>query len=369
MRYRTVEQYYELALDDSGTKIIDLKTTDPLSAIRLEFKGTNGGTSNKSNLMDDVITKIEIVDGSDQLLSVNLKQAHSLQWFNTKKTPFIRIEERGGGSIREEALLLFGRYLWDPEYYLDLTQFTNPQLKITTDEDAIRDMGATGFLTTTFKVTVNLHVIEEGAQPSKGFMMSKEVYSFTSGTSGDEHIDLPLDYPYANLILRSYVAGNDLNENISALKISCDAGKFIPIDKKCGDILTMNEEDYGIQEIRAQLFRKDAETVYHIINKEPVAVLIPDQTLCVMRLIYQWSGSFQLTVQDIDGTAITSERWLRAIIQGNGLHSCLCVPFGLLSEPDSYFNPKDWNDIELVLTQAAAAETQIVLQQLRTYAA
>jgi len=368
MKYRQIELYYELALDDTGTKIIDLKTTDPLSAIRLEFKGTNGASYNKSNLMDDVITKIEIVDGSDQLCSLNMKQAQALQWYQTKKTPFIRIEERGGGSVREEVLLLFGRYLYDKEYYLDLKKFTNPQLKITTDEDAIRDIGADGFVTGSFKVTINLHVIDEGAEASKGFFMCKEIYSFTSGTSGDEHVDLPRDYMYAGILLRAWVAGNDPNENINKLKLSCDAGKYIPIDKYTGDILTSNEEDYGVLEIRAQLDRKDGETVYHPIFKEPVAQLTMDESDGMARAMYQWSGYFELHLLDASGAAITDERWIRATISGNGLHSCLYVPLGLINDPLTYFDPKLYEDIDLVLGQAAAATCQVVAQQLRTLA-
>lgn len=369
MKYRNVELYYEQSLDNTGTKIVDLKTTDPISAIRLDFKGTNGATHNKSNWLNDVITKIEIVDGSDQLLSLSMKQAQSLQFYNTKKTPYMRCEERGSGSYNEQVLLLFGRYLWDPEYYLDLTKFTNPQLKITTDEDAIRALGDTGFLTGTFKVTINLHVIQEGADAAKGFMMSKEVYSFTTSASGDEHVDMPMDYPYVGLLVRAYKQGNDTSENLSQLKISCDAGKFTPIDKKTPDIYRMNEEDYGPLEIRMQLDRKDGETVYHPLQKDPVAMLMPDETTAMMKAIYQWSGYFTLSLLDSGGLAITDERWIRAVIKGSELHSAFYLPFGLLANPGSYFDPKEWGDIDLVLTQAAAdAAAEIVMQQLRSYA-
>lgn len=368
MRYRNVELYYELALDDTGTKIIDLKTTDPLSAIRLKFAGTNGATNNQENRMDDVITKIEIVDGSDQLFSLNMKQAHCFQFFNTRKTPRIIIEERGGGSVAEDVILQFGRYLYDPEYYLDLTKFSNPQLKITTDEDVVRAMGATGFVSGTFNVTINLHVIEDGAAAAKGFFMYKELYAFTSGTTGDEHVDMPRDYPYAGVLMRAYVAGNDASENISNIKMSCDAGKFIPIDKKTAHINDWNEEDYGPCQIRCQLERANGDTVLHILNKEPVALLEMDEATGMTRAMYQWSGQFVLYLTDHAGAAITSDMWVRALITGGGLHSTAFVPFGLLSEPDTYFDPKEWNDIDLILTQAAAATVQIAAQQLRPYA-
>lgn len=369
MKFRTSEMFFELALDDTGTKPIDLKTKVPLSAIRLEFKGTNGASYNKSNRMDDVITKIEVVDGSDVLYSLNLKNGQAQQFFDTKRTPFIRIEERGGGSIRQQVLMLFGPKLNDLDYWLDLTKFTSPQLKITTNEDAVRAMGTTGFLSGSFKVTVTLHLIEEGANPSKGFFMCKEVYSFTSATTGDEHVSLPMDYPIAGILLRSYVAGNDINENISHVKLSCDVGSYVPIDKKLGDIITMNEEDYGICEIRAQLDRKNGETVLHCINKEPVAMLLGDEAVLVMQAMYQWSGQFNLTMQDNSGSAVTAERWIRAIIQGTCLHSATYIPLGVHDNVETYFDPKAWNDVELILTQAAAAVTEINLQQLRTYTA
>ncbi len=369
MRFRTVEMHYELALDDTGTKPIEIKTRDPLSAIRLEFKGSNGSSYNKSNRMDDIITKIELVDGSDVLWALNCKNGQAQQFFNTKQTPFIRIEERGGGSTRQELLMQFGPKLYDLDYWLDLTKFTSPSLKITTDEDAVRAIAADGFATGSFKVTVTLHVIEEGANPSKGFLMCKEIYSFTSATSGDEHVPIPMDYPIAGILLRAYVAGNDINENISALKLSCDAGKYIPIDKKVGDICTMNETDYGICEIRAQLDRKNGETVLHCINKEPVAMLLGDEATLVMQAMYQWSGQFNLSVYDNAGAAVTAERWIRTIIQGTCLHSATYVALGQLDQVETYFDPKEWNDVELILTQAAASVVEVCLQQLRTYVA
>lgn len=371
MRYRTVELFYEQALDNTGTKPIDLKTTDPISAIRLEFKGTNSTSPNLYNWMNDAISKIEIVDGSDQICSISMKHGQALQFFNTGKTPYMRCEERPSGSYAEQCLIRFGRYMNDPLYYLDLTKFTNPQLKITTAGLTPQSSGSGGFLTGTYKVTINLHVIEEGAQPAAGFMMYKEIFSFTAATSGDEHVALPQDYPYVGLLMRAFYIENDIHETISRLKISCDTGKFIPVDKKVHDIYRMNEEDYGPLELRMQLERADGETVYHPLQMEPVAMLLPDEATSILRAIYQWSGYFELEVKDHAGSAITSTYWIRAIIQGGGLHSAIYWPFGILAEPETYFNPKDWADIDLVLTQACPAgelgAVSLVMQQLRSY--
>jgi len=369
MRYRNVELYYEQSLDNTGTKIFDLKTTDPISAIRLDFKGTNGETVNQNNLMNDVISNIELVDGSDQLTSLNLKQAQALHFFDTRKTPLMRIEERASGSINEQCLILFGRYLWDKEYYLDLKKFTNPQLKITTAGLTPNALAVGGFLDGSFKVTINLHVIEDGAVESKGFMMRKEVYSFTGAASGDEHIDMPQDYPYVGLLIRAYEDQKDFHENITDLKISCDAGKFIPVDKKCHDLIRMNEEDYGPLELRMQLCRAGGDKVRHPLHGDPIAVLQADQHNNLYQAIYQWSGYFDLEVTDHEGVEVTTDSWIRALIKGVSLHSTLFLPFGILSDPTTYFDPKLWTDIELILTQAGdwSPSNQIILQQLRSY--
>lgn len=369
MKYRSHEEYYQLTLDDVGTKIIDLKASSPVSAIRLTFLGTNGATSCKDNRLNDVITKIELVDGSDQLLSLSLKQAQALEFRRTGKMPFMRPGEKASGGQEEGCMLLFGRALWDPELYLDLTKFKNPQLKITTNISAVAAASATAFLSGSLKVTMDLYLIEEGAQPAVGFMMAKDIYGFTSATSGDEHIDLPTDYPYVNLMIRAYTAGNDVDENISDLKIDCDSGKFIPIDKKVKDVYKREEQDLGPCHLKYWLFRENGETVYHDLNHDPIISLLPVAAKRIAGCTYSWSGRFVLTYYDDTGAAVTAEDEILMVVHGSCLHSTVNVPFGLREDPASYFDPTMFGDIDLVLTQAAASAVSVVLEQLRPYAA
>ena len=367
MKYRDVELYYEKALDDVGTWINELKTSEPVSAIRLNFKGTNGATYNKDNRLNDVITKIEIVDGSDQLCSLSLKEAQALEFRRTGKMPFMRIGESASGSQDESVLLLFGRYLWDPEYYLDLPKFKNPQLKITTNIAAVAAASATAFLAASLKVTVDILVIEEGAEPAKGFMMAKNIRGFTSVTSGDEPVTMPIDYPYVGLLLRAYAAGNDVNENISKLKINCDVGKFIPIDKYVKDIYKAEEQDRGPAELHYQLFRKSGETVSHDLNHDPHVSLSTTQPGHIAGTVIGWSSRFQLYLYTDAGAAVAAEELIYAHIIGSCPHSTIHVPFGMRDKPETYFDPTLFGDIDLVLTQAAASAVSVILEQLRPY--
>ena len=370
MLYREHEEYYQLTLDDVGTKIIDLKAASPVSAIRLEFVGTNGATHNKDNRINDVITKIELVDGSDQLLSLSLKQAQALEFRRTGKMPYMRPGESGGGSQDESVMLLFGRELWDPELYLDLTKFKNPQLKITTNIAAVRAAAATAFLAGSLKMTMDLYLIEEGAAAAAAFMMAKDIYSFTSATSGDEHIDMPTDYPFVNMMIRAYTSGNDVDENISDLKLDCDSGKFTPIDKKVKDVYKREEQDLGPAELRYYLYRKDSETVTHDLNHDPVVSVMGRDANDVINVNTCWSSQFILRFYTGNtGAAVAVEELLLAIIKGSCPHATINVPFGKRSDPATYFDPTKFGDIDLVLTQAAASAVSIVLEQLRPYKA
>ena len=368
MKYREHEEYYQLTLDDVGTKIIDLKPASPLSAIRLEFYSTNGTTSCKDNRINDVITKIEIVDGSDQLLSLSLKQAQALEFRRTGKMPFMRPGESASGGQDESCLLLFGRYLWDPELYLDLTKFKNPQLKITTNIAAVAAASATAFLSGSLKVTIDLYLIEEGAAAAAGFMMAKDIYSFTSATSGDEHIDMPTDYPYVNMLIRAYTAGNDVDENISDLKLDCDSGRFILIDKKIKDIYKREEQDLGPAELRYFLYRADNETITFDINHDPQVSIMGRDANDVININTLWSGRGILRFYTGNtGAAVSTAELLSFMVRGGCPHATINVPFGIRGDPSTYFNAPGYGDIDLVLTQAAASAVSVVLEQLRSY--
>ncbi len=369
MKYRHAELQYQKTLDDVGTWIQDLKTKDPISAMRFNFSGTNGSISNKSNFINDLITKIEIVDGSDQLISLSLKEAQAIQRRLTSQMPHMRPAEAPNVTQEESCLIQFGRWMWDKDYYLDLTKFKNPELKVSSNIAAVRAAGNTGFVSGSLKVTVDLHIIEEGAEPAKGFMMQKNIRSFTSATSGDEPTSLPEDYPYVGMLIRAYAEGNDVDENISKVKLDCDTGKFIYLEKYTRDLYRWEEEELGPSEMRYFLYRKDNETVYHPINHDPIVSVMGQAANDVINVNTCKSGSFILRFYTGNtGAPVTVEELLPFMVRGSCLHSTVFIPFGLIDYPETYFDPTKYEDIKLILTQAASSSVSICLVQLRPYA-
>ncbi len=365
MRYRDNELYHDLGLDDSGTKIIDLNFNDPLSAISFLFYGTNGGTRNQNNSMHDVVTKIEIVDGSDVLLSASLKELQALHAYQTRVFPYSLNMEGPDQACKDHVTLFFGRWLWDKGYFLDLTKFSNPQLKITTDEDVIRAMSATGFLTGSFDVSIVAHIMEEEGLNSAGFFMNKEVYAFTSGASGNEYIELPRDYPYAQLMIHSTIRGSDWHELIDNVKLSCDSDKFVPFDRNGKDISETYENQHPPFQMRGHFFRSNGDNVYFPLYYNPRVLFTPKAANRIVGSDWQWSGGSDLLLTNNDGSGISSDEEVNAQIFGTDPHCSMVHEFGILNDPSTYFDPTMWKEVQLILTQAAAGAVKIILKQMR----
>lgn len=369
MKYRDNELYHDLSLDDTGTKQIDLNFNDPLSAITLLFYGKNGATSNKANCMHDVVTKIELVDGSDVILTASLKELQAMHAYQTGNFPYSLAYETGGGDSKDHVTIFFGRWLWDQDYFLDLTKFGNPQLKITTDEDVVRAMGADGFLSTYFDVSIISHVMEDPALVSKGFLMSKEIYAFTSGTSGNQYIELPRDHPFVTLMLHSTIQGSDIHELISNIKISCDSDKFIPLDRDGKDLSETYENFHPPFRMRGYLYRANNETFRFPLYYNPRITLMPTATSRMCGTPWCWSGNALLYLYDNDGAAVSSEESILAEFYGTDPHCSIQHTFGVFNDPATYFDPTTWKEVKLVLTQAAAGPVKVVLQQMRPFVA
>ena len=367
MRYRDNELYHDLGLDDSGTKIIDLNFNDPLSAISFLFCGINGGTSNKKNAMHDIVTKIEIVDGSNVLLSASLIELQALHAYQTGVFPYSLHDEAADADSKDHVTIFFGRWLWDKGYFLDLTKFSNPQLKITTDEDVIRSMSATGFLTGSLDVSIVAHIMEEEGLSSAGFFTNKEVYSFTSGTSGNEYIELPRDYPYAQLMIHSTIRGSDWHELISNVKLSCDSDKFIPFDRDGKDISETYENRHSPFQVRAKFFVKHNETIQFPLYYNPRVAFIQTATGNKAGVGWIWSGNAVVNLFTEDGSAVNTEESISSMVFGTDPHCSMVHEFGILNDPSTYFDPNLWKEVQLILTQAAAGAVKIVLKQMRPF--
>ena len=367
MRTRDAVLEYQKVLSDAGTLTVDLDLVDPVSAIYLEHEATNGATSNKGNYISDVLTKIEIVDGSEVLYSLNMSQLEALHFYKTRRTPVLFPSEFASGLQRHGVLLMFGRHLWDREYAMDFKRFKNPQLKITSNLAAITAVGATGFVTGTLKSTVVAKVMEDaGVVPNK-YLMAKELESFTSVTSGEKRIQLPTDRIYRMLMARFWVQLSDIDEVITDLKLTLDTDKFIAFNRKVKQLDAEAFSQFGTGRLKHDIFTQHQAAFRMLFNKEPsyTPLAWEDATPEIIGARYFWSSEGKLDINDNAGATISSDMKITGVEEGHALHATLPIPFGIMDEPDTWFNPTPYSKMELVATQAVAATCQIVAEQVR----
>lgn len=371
MRSRDAVIEYQKTLDDAGTLTKDLDLVDPVSALYLEHQATNGSTNNADNFISDVITKIEIVDGSEVLYSVNLTELEALHFYKLKQTPTLFPSEWASGGQRHGCLLLFGRYLWDPEYAIDFTKFKNPQLKITSNLAAIRAVSATdAFTTGSLKSTIVAKVMEGEPAPGK-YLMAKELLNFPSSSSSgaEERKELPTDLLYRLLMTRHWVEGSDIDEVTSDLKLTADADKYIPFNRKVKQLDAEALAEFGVIGYKHDIQQAYSNAIRIIPNKEPMvtAQVRNPGTPRVHVPWAQWSSNYNFELYDLAGALDATARQSTAWVKGHAIHATLPIPMGRMDRPETWFDPTPYKKLEMVFTSGGTAGTcAVVAEQVRS---
>lgn len=357
MRTRDVYLAKQESLSDAQTLIKDLNLTQPIMSITVLYEATNGATSNTVGKLNGDVDKLEVVDGSDVLHSVSGIEEQALNFFHHKQMPYQELNQDGGDTILEEFIINFGRYPDDPEYYLDPKKYSNLQLKCT---HSLTASATAGIATGKGKITIIARVIDVGAPPYKGFIMSKNVKSWTTAASGDVDIILARDYPYKALMVKDLLTTVKPDVSITNLKLSIDTDRIIPFDLRTIDILNDNLKDYG----------------YGIQDAE----LLPDTTWSILGDLYRLVGVTVsepgatakavptiITAEKIVGTMTTGESGeVRIKTIGAAPHSCMFYPFGKAADVGDYLVSKGLGELKLIATQGgASAAASVVTQQLR----
>ena len=154
------------------TRTIDLDIATPISRIVVRMKGTNT-TSDPVGHPAKMISKIELVDGSDVIYSASGIQAGAVNFIENSELPFYVCEYELPIQVCATAQLNFGKALWDREFALDPKRFTNLQLKVT------NAVGSGGSTAGTCTLAIFAYVFEDNPPSPRGFLMTNELKCYT----------------------------------------------------------------------------------------------------------------------------------------------------------------------------------------------
>jgi hypothetical protein len=363
MNYREIEIVSPEDLGATGTHIWDITVSDILSGLVLIWDCTVATVAVMINTIASCIQRIEIIDGSDVLLSLTGEEAQALFFYINGQMPQTETTVVVGDHLQATFPILFGRFLFDSELGLDPNKFKNLQLRVTWDEDAAN----TGVVVNS--LTVRAMAFDEKVVQPKGFLMSKEIKSYTPVINGFEYTDMPLDFPYRLLMLQNKSTTQDPFTGLAQFKLSEGNDKRIPFDMTGFEIFKQFVLPLGTIEQNIRLSETVAAQVVHtgITHRQVGAIA--------------WNAAIIAAADDFAHPTFAGNIMsialpvncipMRCLLSGYAPHFCMGIPFGMLNDINDFYDVTKLNNLRLV-TQGGAAVgttpvTNIVLQQLRNY--
>lgn len=359
MKYRQATVLAEKNLDASGTEVIDLNVRDPISRLTLLYRAKRVDYNETAHLAEN-ITKIELVDGSDVLFSLNGSEIVGLNTFNNRINSPMHTQHYVGNSMLVPLSLDFGRKLFDPELALVPDKFDNLQLKITYDEDVF-DAGAVDSY-----VAIYADLFDEKTISPVGFLMSKEHINIAMAQNSYKYISLPTDHPIRLLVVRSFLADYEPWYTTKEARLSEENDKRVVFDWNVERYHQMRKGlDLPVIEGMVGLVMTDGSFKAHIT---------PTDYLAVAAGMGEALGDWSSDGENLKGGALNMDASVAGTFNGLtfGWLPCHCIqfPFGDQMDIDDWYDVALKNSIQLRLmggTAATVGIAQVVLQQLRRY--
>jgi len=359
MNYRHVELLGLKTISEDQTEILDIDVIDPISRIVLDLRVTNGAGASSTGHPLEAVTSIELVDGAEVLYSLTGLCAQALDIYSNGRHP------RGGWQnylptteTEMHVALDFGRHLFDPVLALDPKKFRNLQLKVT------HDISAGGMNPSACKMAIYAEIFDEKVIVPSGFLMSKEIMSWSGTTNSHEYIDLPTDYPYRKLMIQGLKRGAPPNWVLANVKLTEDQDKRIIVNDHLRDIMFgMGRENAYVRETWTS-GGPIAQQTRHITP-----------TMDVMGTISSWTatlGALDCAGYDGDGgqyKVITEVAANIAFeVAGWAPHAVLCIPFGDQKDIDDWYDVSKIGSLKLDITDGQTTTTsKVFMQQLKKY--
>jgi hypothetical protein len=304
-----------------------------------------------------MISKIEVVDGSDTLYSLSGIEAQALNFQETGELPFNICEYEDNIQACATYNLSFGRHLWDRELALNPAMFKNLQLKITHNKalgGSAPDAGT---------MAIHGYIFDDPLPSPGGFLMSKEHHSYTLTASAYEYIDLPTDYKYRILMPMSYETTYAFNTQFSEFNWYADNRKRVFINAISGsEIAKILPHVDMVEEAFAGLGTGSAVSYYVAGTYEGYTSGVGRSASQTTLICGQQSGSRVQVTND-------SSESFQCIYNGY-------MPFGSvnlcchdLNDIEQWHDPTQYGSEMLSMKAGSGASGTIytVLQQLRTY--
>lgn len=359
MNYRTTTVLARSDLGASGTKVIDINLTDPVSKFIFKIEATVVNTPWIAHLLD-CVSKIELVDGSDVLESLSAFQMNGLHFLETGELANSQVEAFYDTTVEGYTAMLFGRFMHDPELAFDPTKFRNPQLKITHNL-AVSDTGVSAAW-----LEVWAECFDEKIVTPVGFLMSKEYHSWSITAADTYHyVDLPTDYPIRKMLIQGYAKGVEPWYQVAQARLDEENEKRIPFDWDLEDYYRTMKGSWTPVEDRIYAYEETTGIYAYYLTPSNYygnwagAAVGTDAPSCLTGAAT--GGLFTLRTDTLSSVS--------GIASGYLPNHCFEFPFGDQMDLADWYDVTKLGNLRLRLKSGSATSGSgnVILQQLRRY--
>ncbi len=359
MNYRQAVLIDGKATGDADlTEIYNLKGLQPISELIVEVKGTNS-TSTPTEHPAALVTKVQVIDGSEVILDLSGKQLQALAYYHYKAPGLQGLNYISGNQCWVTLRIPFGRWLWDPALALDPNRFNNLQVVVTIDHDA----GGGAPAACTLEIVAN--VFDGKKITPVGYLRAREHYRYTVAASGVETVDLPTDLPIRMLILQGDYKDTALIQQINKVKLSEDQDSKVVVNNNTSDLIKMLAADLPpwVEKLRGSGTTSAVEYFGTCFYEQVVTLVGIIATPNYGSATQTEGGTF-----DID---LNSAAEFDGILTGYCPHGCIALEFGDMWDMDDWYDLRAVKSLKAYLTAGSSASSsgtnKVITQQLKRY--
>lgn len=354
MRTREATIHAEESYAAAGTAIYPIRETDPISRLLIPFGVTVGAAARLAHHAS-ALTKIEIVDGSDVLYSLDGLQTDGIARFDAHGSAGMWTSPSASITEYGNLVIDFGRYLYDKQVAFDPIKFKNPQLKIT------RSLTVAEAACTAVILAVHAYCMEGLTTAPIGFLMKKEQKSWLAAAAAWEYTEMAKDYAYRRIMLQGLTSTIGVGTHWSQARLSENNDKTIPFDVLVDDQIAANARQYGDIVENCSGAISAVATPFFAAPAYGGSV----EAMCTMAtnaLEGHNRDGGQYEVKSANGTDD-----FRGIVIGLSPQGLVSCEMGPLDNIEDWYDPRALGSLRLEVKGAGAYTIHLITEQLRTY--
>jgi len=331
---------------NAGTFDEELPEKGVLTAIRLQLymANANGIHNNNRARIIDRITSLEVNNGSDKAAySVRGQQAKVINFLDYKQVMYEKAILYGNHTQRTDIVIPFGRYIGDPAFGLDLSEYDEVWI------EHINDLTTAQCATNALKTNVNLIYMEDLPSAPTEYLKNYEWRDKKPAADGQE---LRFKLPTRNLIKRVFVqldpdlatAGsvtNDPKSDSMEIGFTFKDGEETIFDHRPRDIARFNALQYGLVETQGRYFQSASQYfdvgVMDVINLQNAEMGTAMTGTAIHSVMEESNDRFMKLSNIASGTTVPYLVDVRAV--GAGYYHSLVLFDAMKGEMRDFLNP------------------------------